>query len=116
MPFGLFWLFYAVFERSIVKIIRLMLSIAGWLLLLAVLFHGLKKWLFHLAKFSSQSVDTFLHGCYIAYKQCSAVLYGKVCEKKSFFIAMSAKESLMVTKFHYFNACNASFAHKISRE
>jgi len=44
--FWSFWLFYCVFERSIVTIISRMLQASAWFLLLAVLFHGLKSGFF----------------------------------------------------------------------
>ena len=44
--FWSFWLFYCVFERSIVTIIARMLKTSAWLLVLAVTFHGLKSGFF----------------------------------------------------------------------
>ncbi|NCB50127.1 MAG: hypothetical protein EOM53_05595 [Alphaproteobacteria bacterium] len=41
-----FWLFYSMFERSIVGILSLLLKVSAWLFVGAVIFHGLKSGFF----------------------------------------------------------------------
>ena len=53
--FWSFWLFYSVYERSIVRIIRLMLTTSAWLLIGTVLFHELKSGYFLWTSFTHEA-------------------------------------------------------------
>ena len=53
--FWSFWLFYCVYERSIARIIRLMLTTSAWLLIGTVLFHELKSGYFLWTSFTHEA-------------------------------------------------------------
>ncbi|WP_041959107.1 PepSY-associated TM helix domain-containing protein [Sulfurospirillum arsenophilum] len=89
--FWSFWLFYTVYERSIVKIIRLMLGSAAWFLLLSVLFHGLKSGFFIWQSFHQKAWTLFYMD--IAFILSSIVLFymAKWVEKKELFYRYERK-------------------------
>jgi len=89
--FWSFWLFYSVFERSIVTIIRLMLRSTVWFLVLAVLFHGLKSGFFIWQSFSQEMWTLFYMD--VLFLLCAIVLYGlsKIVEQKALFYRYERK-------------------------
>lgn len=89
--FWSFWLFYTVFERSIVKIIRLMLSIAGWFLLLAVLFHGLKSGFFIWQSFHHKAWTLFYMDVALLISSVALFYMARYVETKELFYRYERK-------------------------
>lgn len=89
--FGSFWLFYAVFERSIVTIICRMLKSAAWFLVFSVLFHGLKSGFFFWQSFQQKIWILFYTD--IALILSSGVLFymAQWVEKKELFYRYERK-------------------------
>jgi len=89
--FWSFWLFFTVFERSLVTIIHFMLLSAAWLLMLAVLFHGLKSGFFIWHSFNQEAWTLFSIDA--AFILSSTVLFtmAKWVEKKELFYRYERK-------------------------
>lgn len=89
--FWAFWLFYTVYERSIVTIIRRMLQSAAWLLLLAVLFHGLKSGFFIWQSFAQNAWTLFYMDAVMLASALLLGVFAIVIEKKELFYRYERK-------------------------
>ena len=89
--FWSFWLFYTVFERSLVTIIGRMLKATAWLLVLAVLFHGLKSGFFFWNSFEKGAWTLFGMDVMFLISALLCFVLAKAVEKKELFYRYECK-------------------------